>query len=186
MVFVGVQPVLMQVPPRNLSSTSATLHPRSARRCASGLPPCPEPRMIASYFIARASSASERRVTPPVQLMREQLMRVELTSKSEAKRRQGDRIGPTEVGLYPCINEDDGSIREFVRQYPTKSRRRGAFRARAALTARFPGVLEGTRTRCAPAAFRVHDHIPLHFPSVDDGTRAAAGLSEDEVPAHGR
>src|SRR5258707_4436662 len=41
----------MQVPPRSFSSISATDHPRSARRCARGLPPWPEPMMIASYFM---------------------------------------------------------------------------------------------------------------------------------------
>src|SRR5436309_13346610 len=51
MVLVGVQPVLMQVPPRCASSISATLQPRSARLCERGLPPWPEPMIIASYFI---------------------------------------------------------------------------------------------------------------------------------------
>src|SRR5919198_5673448 len=51
MALVGVQPVLMQVPPKCSFSISATLQPRSARLCASGLPPWPEPMIIASYFI---------------------------------------------------------------------------------------------------------------------------------------
>src|SRR3989442_7035654 len=51
MVLVGVQPVLMQVPPRCAFSISATLQPRSARLYARGLPPWPEPMIIASYFM---------------------------------------------------------------------------------------------------------------------------------------
>ena len=46
-----VQPVLIQVPPSSLRSMSATVLPRSASRRASGVPPCPEPMMIASYFM---------------------------------------------------------------------------------------------------------------------------------------
>ena len=38
----------MQVPPRSLRSTKATLHLRSASRCDSGFPACPEPITIAS------------------------------------------------------------------------------------------------------------------------------------------
>src|SRR5262249_11895914 len=49
MVLVGVQPVLMQVPPRCSLSTRATLQPWSASFCDSGLPAWPEPRMMASY-----------------------------------------------------------------------------------------------------------------------------------------
>src|SRR6266849_4935600 len=41
----------MQVPPRSFSSTSATDHPKSASRNARGLPPWPEPTMMASYFM---------------------------------------------------------------------------------------------------------------------------------------
>ena len=55
MVFVGVQPVLMQVPPRKLSSMSATIQPMSASAFESGAPDWPEPMMMASYFIARSS-----------------------------------------------------------------------------------------------------------------------------------
>src|SRR5215470_1005833 len=51
MVFVGVQPTLMQVPPRFFSSISATDQPRSVSRYASGLPAWPEPMMIASCLI---------------------------------------------------------------------------------------------------------------------------------------
>src|SRR2546428_9083153 len=51
MVFVGVQPTLMQVPPRFFPSTSATDHPKSARRNERGLPAWPEPTMMASYFM---------------------------------------------------------------------------------------------------------------------------------------
>src|SRR5437773_11328365 len=51
MVFVGVQPTLMHVPPRFFSSISATDHPKSARRNASGLPAWPEPTTMASCFI---------------------------------------------------------------------------------------------------------------------------------------
>src|SRR5258708_5946451 len=51
MVFVGVHPLLMQVPPRELFSMSATCHPMSAKRKESGTPACPEPITIASYFM---------------------------------------------------------------------------------------------------------------------------------------
>src|SRR5213083_6809 len=57
MVFVGVQPTLMHVPPRFFSSISATDHPKSARRNASGLPAWPEPTTMASYFIKESSGA---------------------------------------------------------------------------------------------------------------------------------
>jgi hypothetical protein len=50
MVLVGVQPVLMQVPPSCDRSTSATLHPWSARRFDSGPPDWPAPMTIASNF----------------------------------------------------------------------------------------------------------------------------------------
>src|SRR5215468_10479968 len=51
MVFVGVHPTLMHVPPRFFSSTRATDHPRSARRKQRGSPAWPEPITMASYFI---------------------------------------------------------------------------------------------------------------------------------------
>lgn len=47
-VFVGVQPVFTQVPPTFLRSISAVRHPALASAFYSGVPPCPEPRMIAS------------------------------------------------------------------------------------------------------------------------------------------
>src|SRR5207247_3674603 len=50
-VFVGVQPVLMHVPPRCSFSIRATDHPLSASLCASGFPAWPDPITIASYFI---------------------------------------------------------------------------------------------------------------------------------------
>src|SRR5271165_4731585 len=55
MVLVGVQPVLMQVPPRCAFSMRATLHPWSAREAASGLPAWPLPMMIASYCMCQSS-----------------------------------------------------------------------------------------------------------------------------------
>src|SRR6516164_7344301 len=48
MVLVGVQPVLMQVPPRCSCSISATAKPRSASFCDSGFPAWPEPITMAS------------------------------------------------------------------------------------------------------------------------------------------
>src|SRR5271165_6415614 len=51
MVLVGVQPVLMQVPPRWAFSIMATVHPWSAREAAIGFPAWPLPIMIASYFM---------------------------------------------------------------------------------------------------------------------------------------
>src|SRR5260370_20841695 len=51
MVFVGVHPLLMHVPPRKVFSISATCHPMSARRNEGRRPACPEPITRASYFI---------------------------------------------------------------------------------------------------------------------------------------
>ncbi len=52
--LVGVQPLLMQVPPKRWRSIIATFHPAPARRVARGGPAWPAPTMIASkvYFIA--------------------------------------------------------------------------------------------------------------------------------------
>src|SRR5215472_16470090 len=61
MVFVGVHPTLMHVPPRFFSSTRATDHPRSARRKERGSPAWPEPITMASYFIG----SSDRGGAPP-------------------------------------------------------------------------------------------------------------------------
>ena len=47
-VFVGVQPVLMQVPPKRLRSTIATFWPEPASRSARAGPAWPVPMMIAS------------------------------------------------------------------------------------------------------------------------------------------
>jgi len=47
-VFVGMQPVLMQVPPNNPRSMMATLRPAFASRIARNGPDCPVPMMIAS------------------------------------------------------------------------------------------------------------------------------------------
>src|SRR5437667_3571262 len=66
MVLVGVQPVLMQVPPRCAFSISATLQPRSARLYARGLPPWPEPMIIASYFIVETPFQPNRSKLSPV------------------------------------------------------------------------------------------------------------------------
>src|SRR5882762_3961785 len=59
MTFVGVHPVLMHVPPRLDFSTSATRQPRSASRRVNGFPACPEPIMIASYFMDGRSKSKE-------------------------------------------------------------------------------------------------------------------------------
>ena len=48
MVLVGVQPVLMQVPPNDLRSMMATRCPAPASRFASDGPAWPLPIMIAS------------------------------------------------------------------------------------------------------------------------------------------
>src|ERR1051326_4112921 len=45
-----MQPVLTQVPPNSLRSTTATRMPASASRAASGGPACPVPMMMASNF----------------------------------------------------------------------------------------------------------------------------------------
>src|ERR1700730_11143754 len=47
----------MQVPPSGPRSISATCHPRSARRCESGLPAWPEPMTIASKSMGSVSWA---------------------------------------------------------------------------------------------------------------------------------
>src|SRR5713101_2629488 len=49
----------MQVPPRCAFSIRATVQPWSASFCESGLPACPEPITIASYFISADSFSSE-------------------------------------------------------------------------------------------------------------------------------
>src|SRR5438552_8848167 len=66
MVLVGVQPVLMQVPPRCAFSISATFQPRSARLYARGLSPWPEPMIIASYFIVETPFQPNRSRLSPV------------------------------------------------------------------------------------------------------------------------
>src|SRR6516165_11824742 len=48
MVFVGMQPVLTQVPPKSFRSTIATFIPAPASRPARDGPACPVPMMIAS------------------------------------------------------------------------------------------------------------------------------------------
>src|SRR6478735_9123006 len=53
-VLVGMQPVLTQVPPKSLRSTSATLCPDFARATASGGPAWPAPSTIASKCVAVA------------------------------------------------------------------------------------------------------------------------------------
>src|SRR5579862_4410025 len=49
MVFVGMHPVLTQVPPKRCRSIIATFIPAAVRRPASGGPACPVPMTIASY-----------------------------------------------------------------------------------------------------------------------------------------
>jgi len=51
MALVGVQPVLMQVPPNNLRSMMATLRPACVRRPASEGPAWPAPMMMASKCV---------------------------------------------------------------------------------------------------------------------------------------
>src|SRR6476659_5933661 len=53
-VLVGMQPVLTQVPPKSLRSTSATLSPALASSTASGGPAWPAPSTIASKCVAVA------------------------------------------------------------------------------------------------------------------------------------
>ncbi|MNL68438.1 hypothetical protein D3C87_1931570 [compost metagenome] len=52
-VFVGMQPALTQVPPRNLRSISATFMPFSAMRAARNGPAWPAPMKIASKVFIR-------------------------------------------------------------------------------------------------------------------------------------
>ncbi len=47
-VFVGMQPLLTQVPPNNLRSMIAVLRPALASLTASGGPACPVPMTMAS------------------------------------------------------------------------------------------------------------------------------------------
>src|SRR5260370_13819099 len=96
----------MQVPPRSFSSTRATDHPKSASRKESGLPPWPEPTMIASYFMGgflqreipqdftsdAVTKHEDRKIT------RRPLLRL-LRRVSEAERRShlGTRLGGHET-----------------------------------------------------------------------------------------
>src|SRR5262245_4654156 len=50
-VFVGMQPVLTQVPPKRLRSMIAAFIPVPASQTASNGPACPVPITIASYFV---------------------------------------------------------------------------------------------------------------------------------------
>ena len=52
MVFVGVHPSLMHVPPTCSRSTSAVRIPAPASACDSGTPACPAPITIASYRVS--------------------------------------------------------------------------------------------------------------------------------------
>src|SRR5438093_6896376 len=51
MAFVGVRPVLTQVPPKSLRSTTATFIPAAVKRFARFGPACPVPMMIASNCV---------------------------------------------------------------------------------------------------------------------------------------
>src|SRR5579859_6127187 len=53
MAFVGMHPVLTQVPPNNLRSAIATFMPAAVKRPAREGPACPVPMMMASYFCMR-------------------------------------------------------------------------------------------------------------------------------------
>src|SRR3954452_4392199 len=59
-VLVGMQPVLTQVPPNSLRSTSATFMPAAVRRPAREGPACPAPMTIASknWFMVGVSTMS--------------------------------------------------------------------------------------------------------------------------------
>src|ERR1700761_6486215 len=57
MVLVGVQPVLIQVPPAYLRSIIAVFFPAAVRTSARGLPPWPEPMMMASKSPVLLASA---------------------------------------------------------------------------------------------------------------------------------
>ena len=67
-VLVGVYPVLTQVPPKNLRSTTATFRPAPASRRASDGPDCPVPMMIASNlsigFLVAVPDPNEARIVP--------------------------------------------------------------------------------------------------------------------------
>jgi hypothetical protein len=56
--LVGVQPVLMQVPPNDWRSMMATSWPAPASCFVSDGPACPAPMMTASYVSMGAPSAS--------------------------------------------------------------------------------------------------------------------------------
>src|SRR5271155_2526602 len=58
MVLVGVQPRLIQVPPSSRRSISAVFFPAATSAPAKGLPPCPEPMMMASKLSAIAALMS--------------------------------------------------------------------------------------------------------------------------------
>jgi hypothetical protein len=61
MVVVGVQPVLTQVPPMLERSINAVRLPLSERALVRGLPPWPEPMMIASKCFDSGMSLLMRR-----------------------------------------------------------------------------------------------------------------------------
>src|SRR5437879_2285199 len=68
MVLVGVQPVLIQVPPTGPCSMTAVFHPAWARARASGLPACPVPITTPSKYsrvvVMGPNLHAERRDTP--------------------------------------------------------------------------------------------------------------------------
>src|SRR6516165_265297 len=53
MAFVGIHPVLTQVPPKSFRSMIATLMPTALRRYAKDGPACPVPMIMASYLVGR-------------------------------------------------------------------------------------------------------------------------------------
>jgi hypothetical protein len=61
-VFVGVHPVFMQVPPTHFLSIRATFQLAAASFLARGLPPWPEPMMMASYFVITLGVLCKRKL----------------------------------------------------------------------------------------------------------------------------
>src|SRR5713101_6297578 len=64
MAFVGVHPVLTQVPPNLWRSTNATFMPALASRVANVGPACPAPITIASYLLAMRTTVDQFQQNP--------------------------------------------------------------------------------------------------------------------------
>src|ERR1035438_1332444 len=97
MVLVGVQPRLIQVPPTSWRSIIAVAFPAAISASASGLPPCPEPMMMASKFSVVIASALTLQPPP---------------GKTFGCRQAGDGTMPLQVGNHQETATDRHQILE--------------------------------------------------------------------------